>query len=222
MSQGFDLRVGGNGLMMAVDELVRGHMLEAHTALPGEILDFDPVTQTATVQLSVQREMLGTDQTVTILQSVPVMIQGGGGFSVTFPITAGDPCLVVFCERGIGNWYVNGGNQPAETRRHHHLSDAVCIPGLRPAPDALANYDADNFTVRSDDGQTQLCITPAGGFALTNGAEELLTIIDELITLVRDQQTQIIAGSSAGLHGLQVADVTALNALQTRLATLIK
>lgn len=222
MEQGFDNRAGRLNFLGAVSEMIRTHQLEMHTALPGTIVAFDAATQTATVELNIQRELNGSNETLPQLESVPVMVACGGGFAVTFPLAAGDPCLILFIERGLDNWYLNGGTQPQATRRHHHYSDAVCLPGLKAAPDAIANYSATDLTIGREDGNGQLCITPAGQFAITNGTEELLTIIDELIQLVRTQQTLITGGSSAGLWQLQVADQTALQNLQNRLAALIK
>lgn len=222
MSRGFDQRSGEGSIYDSLVEAIRAGIVEVHTALPGEIVNFDATTQTASVQLCIQREVVDSTDTITQLDEVPVMIQCGGGFSVTFPLTAGDPCLILFIERGLDNWYLDGGCQAPETRRHHHYSDAICLPGLRPAPSALANYDATNLTIRTDDGQTQLCITPNGEFALTNGTEELLTIVRDLIQALEGVQTLVASGSSAGQHGLAPADIADLAAIRGRIETLIK
>lgn len=220
MSAGYDPRGGGFSYVSTLKEAIRAQIVEVHTAMPAEIVSFDAATQTASVQLCIERETVDDIEPITQLGQVPVMVQGGGGFSVTFPVKEGDPCLVLFVERGMDNWYLDGGCQPAQGRRTHHLSDAVCIPGLRTAPQALGNYDADNITIRSDDGHAQFCMTPDGKFALTNGAEELLSIVDELAALVGGLKTVITTGSSAGTHpNDKIADVAALRA---RLAGLIK
>ena len=100
MGFGYDQRSGENSQVDTFKELIRMKIVEVHTALPGEIVSFDPDTQTASVQLCIEREVVETSSPITQLDLVPVMIQGGGGFNFTFPIAAGDACLVLFLERG--------------------------------------------------------------------------------------------------------------------------
>lgn len=62
-----------------------------------------------------------------ILPDVPVVFPGGGGFALTFPVAAGDECLVVFASRCIDAWWQSGGvGEPMEPR------DARPLGRLRP------------------------------------------------------------------------------------------
>lgn len=219
MSNGYDPRSIGSNVTAWLQEAFHSNTVEIHTAMPGEITAFDAATQTATVQLCLQREILDTTEPITELRQVPVMLTGGGGFYLTFPLTAGTPCLVVFSERGIDNWVNDAGCQPQFLRRTHDLSDAICIPGLRSPSQALAGYNATDVTLRTEDGTSRLRITPDGRFELTNGAEEVLTIMDELIQAVIDLRANVTMGSSTGTYSHD--QVAALTALQARLATLL-
>lgn len=213
---GYDERSAG--LRDSVIEAIRAQIVEVNTCMPGEVVSFDAGTQSATIQLCLEREVLGTTEPITQLEGVPMMVQSGGGFSVTFPVNAGDPCLVLFAQRGIDNWYLDGRCQPQATRRHHHLSDAVFIPGLKPLPDALGGYATDKVTIRTDGGQALFSMTADGRFQVTNGSEDLLDLVDELIGVVADLKANVTTGSSTGLHAHD--QIPALNALQSRLSSL--
>ena len=47
------------------------------------------------------------------------------------PVKAGDSCIVFFADKDITNWLTGISNQKPETKRTHHLSDAVAILGLK-------------------------------------------------------------------------------------------
>src|SRR5882757_5535498 len=70
-------------------------------ALPCVVKSFDPVAGTITAQPTVLERLnvntngvpVATDVPLPLLLDVPVMVPGGGGFSVTFPIAVGDECF---------------------------------------------------------------------------------------------------------------------------------
>lgn len=116
-------------------------------SMPGRIKSFDKATQTAEVEPLIGDQIIddaGNTKSVTlgVLSSVPVQFVGGGGFAATWPVAAGDPCLLVFADRALDDWYTSGNpSQPSETRRHHE-SDAVALLGVRSEPSALSEFDA--------------------------------------------------------------------------------
>lgn len=93
-----------------------------------------------------------------LLVNVPVYFAGGGGFTVTFPVSAGDECLILFNDRQLENWIASGAGQPPSLSHLHDLSDGICLVGLRSNPRALTNVSATAAQIRSDDGQTLLSI----------------------------------------------------------------
>lgn len=140
-------------------------------AVPGVIQSFDPSTQLATVQIAIQENVCvpvpqpnglppitGQKQTVAIapLQAVPVMFPRAGGFSLVFPVNAGDECLLVFSDACISAWKQSGGVQKQIRRRRHDLSDAVAIVGLWNQTRVFTDYPTDHIELRSDDGAVKL------------------------------------------------------------------
>lgn len=139
------------------------------TALPGYFVSFntdDPGNVTAVIQPAIQgviQQPNGTYQAVNLplLLDVPVVFPSGGGCTLTFPLQAGDECLVVFSSRCIDGWWQNGKipQLPMEPRLHD-LSDGFAIPGPRSKARPLPNISTSAVQLRSDDGATVISLDP--------------------------------------------------------------
>lgn len=155
------------------------------TALPGIIEAYDPSHQTATVQPAVQGQVTAPDGTVTLLSlpvitDVPIMFSSGGGVTLTFPVTKGDECLIVFASRGIDAWHALGGVQQPTAARKHNLSDAFAIVGIRSVPNTLSPAPSTTAAqLRSDDGSVFVEVNKLGGIKLV---APLTTVVGELVT----------------------------------------
>ena len=113
--------------------------------VPGQIVSFDPASQTATIQPTVRRR-IRTEQGVhemdyPLLTDVPVLMLGGGGHSLTMPVSDGDECLVLFSDVCIDAWFQSGGVQNQIIARSHDLSDGFALVGFRSKPNALENMN---------------------------------------------------------------------------------
>ncbi len=120
-----------------IKAMVSAGIARVHTSLPASVVSYNPALQTISAQISV----MGTytdDSGITIpyafpvLSNVPVVWPQATGFSLTFPLTAGDPVELVFNERSTDEWRSTGAaiNQAQDVRRFD-LSDAYAIPGGR-------------------------------------------------------------------------------------------
>ena len=111
-------------------------MLNLHTALPAIIVSFDADERTVTAQPTIQRvfsegEGLSGAHNLPPCVDVPVVFPMGGGYELTFPVSAGDECLLIFAERCIDGWFTTGQPTPPQDYRQHDLSDAFAIVGVR-------------------------------------------------------------------------------------------
>ena len=109
----------------------------------GTIQTFNNSNQTCTVTINTKRQVTlnpVTWQDYSILVDVPVLIPGGGGGSLQFPISQGDECILLFNDRELDAWFANGKTQPFDEARTHSLSDAIAIVGLHSLPNSLQNY----------------------------------------------------------------------------------
>lgn len=87
---------------------------QIRVALPGIVQSFDPDAVTAVVQPSIRSVETDNDgnrvtQNYPLLVDVPVVFPRGGGCTLTFPVKAGDECLVIFADRCIDFWWQSGG-----------------------------------------------------------------------------------------------------------------
>lgn len=154
-----------NSYDAAVGAAIRGSLAGVWTALPGVISSFNAELQTAEVQPTVQCEVTGQDGKVTLatiplLLDCPVQFPRGGNTVATFPVTAGDECLVVFASRCIDAWWQNGGVQPQAELRMHDLSDGFVIVGVSSKPSVIENLSTTAAELRSLDGETVISLDP--------------------------------------------------------------
>lgn len=111
-------------------------MLNVHTTLPAIVISFDADERTVTAQPTIQRvfsegEGLSGAHNLPPCVDVPVVFPMGGGYELTFPVSAGDECLLIFAERCIDGWFTTGQPTPPQDYRRHDLSDAFAIVGVR-------------------------------------------------------------------------------------------
>lgn len=141
-------------------EAIRSQVARVHTALPGVVVSYDEATQTASVRPAFKFAYRdATDGTVKrytppAIPKVPVAFPGGGDFSITWPLAAGDSVLLVFSERSLDEWrqVAGSGHEPGDLRRFD-LSDAIAYPGLRSPADPIpaAGYAAGVMVHRADE-----------------------------------------------------------------------
>ena len=92
-----------------------------HCALPGNIVSFNPVSQTASIQPAAK---VGSMQ-YPVLTDVPVFMP------VSFEINSGDACLVIFSDVDIDNWLETGEASAPNSPRRHSLSDGFAFVGFK-------------------------------------------------------------------------------------------
>jgi hypothetical protein len=164
----------------AYQNLIKQALARMRVSGPGIIQDFDPVAQTATVQLAIRENILQAlpappggsaplfpiylrkDVAVVPLINVPVVFPRGGGYVMTFPIEQGDECLVIFADTAIDGWWQNGGIQNQVERRRHDISDGICIPGLYSQPNIVPELSESSIQLRTTDN-------PSVYFEIVNG-----------------------------------------------------
>ncbi len=137
---------------------IRGEVAKLHTSLPGTVLSYDHATQRATVQVGVRSKIRAsrggeiTNVDVPPIPGVPVCFPSAAGYAITWPLSPGDPVLLVFSERSIDEWKATGNaSNDAQDVRRFDLSDAIAIPGsVSPAqPIPAAGRDAAALVIQA-------------------------------------------------------------------------
>ena len=104
---------------------------------------------------------------VPVIKSAPLLMLGGGGVHITIPVQKGDEGLAIYADRGIDNWWAQGGVQQQDQSRMNQWSDAFIIPGFHSQPNKLPNVDGTSMQMRSTDGKTNFAFNPSSGGSMT-------------------------------------------------------
>jgi hypothetical protein len=193
----------------------------------GTIQSFNPVLQTVQATVNYTKTYFQLNATTNLYQATPVsysvivdaplIMLGGGAAHATFPITKGDECLLLFNDRDMDNWFVNGSTtQPNASSRAHSFSDAFALVGVKSKPNVLTSYD--NVRAIFTNGTVKVGINPATGKAtILNTTTTLGTVLGNLNTALSSLATSL--GTVATQLGGNPAVETAAAAAGTSLAT---
>lgn len=172
-----DRRERMGDLVEGVLAALGGHQAGLWTALPCTIKSFDAVKMTVEAKPAIKAQVRSPDGVFSfvdlpLLVDCPVLFPGGGGFTLTFPIAAGDECLMVLASRCIDGWWQSGMATAATPApippdlRMHDLSDGFAIVGVRSQPRVLPNVSTNKVQLRLDDGTAFLDLDSAGHMRL--------------------------------------------------------
>lgn len=181
----------------ALQAALDGNQSNIWTSLPGVIVSYAPAAMTVVVQPTIQGNYRGIDGTTVLvtmplLVDVPVLFPSGGGLTLTFPIEAGDECLVWFAARCIDGWWQSGGVQAPMEFRMHDLSDGFALVGPRSQPRVLNPPPVTTGAqLRTDDGLTTVEL---GG----NGALRITSTIAVVFDVPELRCTGLIIAGSGG------------------------
>lgn len=118
---------------------------------------------------------------------------------MTYPISQGDECVILFSDREIESWFINGDVNPEGYPRMHALTDCVALFGIRSLPkmiEILADclnlfYGQSNIALSSDHINITAPTVQAANFHAMNGAtgalvdsngKKLADVVDGIIT----------------------------------------
>ena len=159
---------------------IEQHMSRMWTSAMGRVVSYDAAKQTASVQLTVKSFVKGEDGKrkavdIPVLQDVPVQFPGSGGQTMTFPVAVGDEVMVNFLSRASDAQQQSGGDQNPTDASVNSLSHPRALLGFKSAPKALANVSTTATEVRSDDGNTKISISGAGGVGVATDKSVAIT-----------------------------------------------
>lgn len=137
----------------ALNQLKRDIFVNLNCVQIGIIQSFNAENQTAKVRFAIKQVDKIENDGIKILKEKPILLEvpcfilyGGNAF-ITMPISAGDNCIILFNDREIDNWFMNGDVQAPNTRRAHDLSDAIAIVGLKNLQNTISGYITDGLRI---------------------------------------------------------------------------
>lgn len=161
------------------------------TSMPARVVSYDAQKQTISAQPTIKAYVLQKDGTskateYPVIPDIPVQFPGAGGQTMTFPVKAGDECLLNFCSRSQDSWQQSGGVQAPMDTGMNNLSNAFAMLGFRSNPRALQNVSTTATEVRSDDGNTKISLSGEGGVGVST---------DKSVTVAAAQGVSITGGA---------------------------
>ena len=139
------------------------------TATPAEVLSYDKKTRRINARIIPQDKIENERYNFPVVLSVPVMFNGGGGFTITAPIAIGDKVLLVFCMRDISLFKTDFENDK-DYGSLMGIGNAVAIPCFG----SLEVDVSDGLSLQKNDGSVKLEILNDSVVATTAGGTMVL------------------------------------------------
>jgi hypothetical protein len=134
-------------------------MQEVNGMLPARVIKYDRDENRVQVQLLIT--IVTTDGSQVDRQqvaSLPVLLLGGGGFFLSFPIKEGDLGWVLANDRDISNFLQSYANAPPNTYRKFSFSDGLFIPDIMRGY-TIAGEDDENAVLQNLDGTIKISLS---------------------------------------------------------------
>jgi hypothetical protein len=164
---------------------------ELHTCLPGKIEKYDSATRKATITPLLKKKYLdGSTLDLQPIPGVPVTFLGVGNSGLRLPEEEyiGQNVILVFSERSIDNWVLNGKlSEPGNTNKFD-LTDAIAICFINDfskvdegGNNLVLHYNNNTISIKNNgdieiDGGNKIIVKANGDIELgTTGLKKLIT-----------------------------------------------
>ena len=208
-------------LAETIRAVMERRLVDLHTCLPAKILIYNPLTQTATVQISLLKKYAtGITKPWPPIPGVQVVFprSTAGAAFMHFPLMPGDDVLLVFSERSLDKWKMATFPVSPQDTRKFDITDAFAIPGGSSLPSSFK--PTPGAAVEIVNGASRFLIYPTGQFAIKNPAAELIDLLDkvcgdltQLLTALSTETAGPFPLSHAAQYATLSIDVIALNLL---------
>ena len=163
----------------------------------GIIEEYNPETRTAKVKIA-NKLVTGqnSDGTQKTQDYAPIYAKvwffGWNDKGITHPILEGQEGILLFNDRELESWFINGGVNPLSYTRSHNMSDAIFICGLASMPNMLATmqecinifYGQNNIQINENGVIINANTTINGNLTVNGNIEATGDIIANGISLI--------------------------------------
>lgn len=143
---------------VAIDKIIQG----LNNRLPASVLAYDRTTNRANVQILIP--MVTTQGAViprSQVASVPVQIDGGGGFFISFPLKNGDLGWIEACDRDISLFLQTYQQTKPNTFRKWSFSDGKFTPSVMKGI-TIDTSDSNSLVISTLDGSVKIAVSEDG------------------------------------------------------------
>lgn len=181
-------------LQNIIKNAIEQRLLDLHTMLPGKVVSYDSATQTADVQPQIKKTFNNGQSAVNlpVIPEVPVWFFRTVNSHIHIPLKADDYVMLIVAERSLDKFMLSDGIVDPQDSRKHNLSDCVAIPGLFPTSKKFTVTNPDDIEIVNSNGR--ISIKPNGKFQVTNGTNELVSMMYDLCTYCEAITTATMMG----------------------------
>lgn len=219
------------GELFKYDELQRKVGLELNCCKIGNIIKYNQTDGTVDIQLKDKIELEnGKVISRSQLINCPFFVLQGANSGVIMPSPVGCDCIVLFNDRDIDNWWINGSENTPATNRLHALSDGIALIGIYSKGKLPQESNLNLFNGNSSIDISETIIkekSSLGGeieisnlIAIKNSTQSLFTLLNTLLTTLLSLKTGIDPNTATFVIDTTTANT--LTTLQTNLAQLLK
>ena len=194
-------------------------MFQMNTTIPAIVDEFNPSTQRVAAIPAIKFKHINPDGSIEYLEypkitNIPLAIQRGNGVMITYPIKKGDVCTLIFSQRSIDNFLLEGniqnpyeGDDPlTSVIRCMDMSDALCFPGVITNKEFISGYSTSAVELRNSSGDTKVSVASnsltlkQGGATITLSGGNITMNATQITLNGKDwdthQHTQVQSGNS--------------------------
>lgn len=215
-----------------LNRAIIAQLADVFTGMAGIVVDFDPVACTAAIQLAVKRTVESEDglsdfsEVLPNLPNVPILYAQAAAGVVRFPLTAGDPVLVLALTLDHTKWRLNGEvpADPADAGRMH-LKSAIAIPGFVPDLNVTPLVVSDGIEITAPVGSIVVS-SPTGNITIqapqTGDPGKKIVLAAPRVFVESNAVVLGVTAETDTTHPVALANLVAneLSAIQTTLASL--
>lgn len=152
-----NINPANNGTLVGTIQFAYEQMLKnTDGMLPGKVLTYDRETNRAQVQLLITLITTNGEQVARpTIANLPVLILGGGGFTLSFPLNVGDLGWVMANDRDISLFLQTYAQAQPNTGRIKNFSDGLFIPDVMRSYNVTENNEG-YVTLQSTDGKASV------------------------------------------------------------------
>lgn len=142
-----------------------------NTVIPAIVDEFDVAAQRVSATPAIQARYITPEGEVQYINypkitNIPLAIIKCPGLKLTCPVKQGQNCTLLFSQRSIDNFLIDGRIHPPfegdfpqfSSLRCMDMTDALCFPGIITNPEAISDYNNNAIEIRNDDGTTKISV----------------------------------------------------------------
>jgi len=183
-------------LNFVLRQTINSVLNDVHTAMPGKVVEYNRAKRQADIQPLLKRKYKdGSEVAMPVIPNVPVWMPSCNGFktSIDLPIKVDDVGVILYSERSLDLWLVQGGMVYPNDERKFDLSDAIFFPGLANFSQSL-NPPSNKDDLRIINDKLVIDIQASGKMKINNGTFDFKTVFDFFLDNLIAAETMTVTG----------------------------